>query len=362
MRKERFKEHLVGLNRTRVGIHENPRSSLFLHRNERVIPYDDHTIRLLQERLSKLPVHYYPDLEVFYQKLAEWLSVGVNNLYVSEGVSGAIKSIIETIAGPGDNIVFPSPTFALYPVYSRMFDLECRSVGYTDDLKLDMDKFYKTIDGNTAIVFLPNPNIPIEGTLSVHDISALAKHCSAKGSFLAMDEVYYGFGGPTAIGLMNQYDNIFIMRSFSKAFGLAGIRLGYVVGSEENVGYISKTRTGYETNAVSAEIASFFIDNYAVVDNYIASVKEGSAYLKAEFDAMGLEYSGGTASNFIFVRMTDPEIVRQLDIYMKSKNIHIRAGWPPPFDSGFCVTMGPRECMEAFIKELKCFLNRKVMV
>ena len=88
------------------------------------------------------------------------------------------------------------------------------------------------------------------------------KYCSKKNVILAIDEVYYPFGGPTAIDLIGEYENLFIMRSLSKAFGLASIRIGYLLGSKGNIDYVSKTRSGYETNSISMEIAIFFIENY----------------------------------------------------------------------------------------------------
>jgi len=81
------------------------------------------------------------------------------------------------------------------------------------------------------------------------------------------------------------------------------VRVGYLLGSPENIGYVSKVRTGYETNSVSAEVVSFFIDNYSLVENYIKEVKEGLAYLKGELKKKKLEYTGGETSNFIYVNL-----------------------------------------------------------
>ncbi len=356
--KTKFKKHLQDLKRLRVGLHLNPSRSLFLDRNERIVPYDEQVRHRLCERIAESHLNFYPDLEIFYQKLACWLSLDEGQIYVTEGVSAAIKSLLETIAEPGDNIVFPTPTFALYPVYCQMFNLEARTIGYTKDYQFDIEKMLGLIDEKTAIVFLPNPNVPIEGTLDLDEISSLAEHSARHGAFLVIDEVYFPFGGPTAIGSIDRFDNLFVMRSFSKAFGLAGIRLGYLIGTRENIGYVSKTRTGYETNTVSAEIASFFIDNYHLVEAYIRDVKEGLVYLKREFNKLGLAYNGGNASNFIYVDTGDKGLVEKIVDALKTKEIYIRGGWPEPYSTGFCVTGGPKTIMEQFIEELSKFLRR----
>ena len=98
--------------------------------------------------------------------------------------------------------------------------------------------------------------------------------------------------------IIDEFDNIFVMRSFSKAFGLAGIRVGYLLGTEKNIDYVSKTRTGYETNSVSIEVASFFIDNFTIVEEYIKSVKEGLNYLKTKLKELELEFNGGNTGQF----------------------------------------------------------------
>lgn len=347
-----FKKHLKDLERSRVGIHLGPEISMFLHRNERIIPYDDSVFRLLCKRLRNVRFNLYPDIELFYGKLSKWLGIGERQIFITEGVSGAIKSLIETVCEKGNNVVFPAPTFALYPVYCKMFGLEYRTAGYAKDYRLDVDGLLGLIDDKTAIVFLPNPNVPIEGTLDTNALCVIAKYCAEKKVFLAIDEVYYPFGGPTALGLIDKFDNTFIMRSFSKAFGLAGIRVGYLLGTHDNIEYVSKVRTGYETNSVCAEIVSFFIDNYRFVEEYIRDVKEGIVYLKKEFDKRGLEYNGGQASNFIFVNLHDKDMADKVIGELKKKNIYLRGGWPEPFSGGFSITAGPKPLMKKAAKEI----------
>lgn len=348
-----LKTYLKKLIRRRVGTHPDPEKNYFLHRNERVVPYDPKVLEMLNKCLRNVNLHLYPDLEFFYKKLSKWLNLSEDQIFLTEGISGAIKSLIETIAQPGNNIIFPVPTFALYPVYCQMHNVKYRTVGYIKGYKLDKEALLQAIDDNTCLVFLPNPNVPIEGTMDLCEIEEIALACKNKKAFLVIDEVYYRYGGPSAIELISKYDNLFVIQSFSKAFGLAGIRLGYLLGQPQNIEYVSKIRTGYETNSVSAEIASFFIDNYQFVDQYITAVKEGIAYLKEEFDALGLEYNGGNASNFIYVELKDEKQVEKVVAGLKEKGIYIRGPWPKPFSTGFSITAGPKEVMQKFIKEFK---------
>lgn len=354
---QRFKKHLIDLERKRVGVHPAPRTNMLLNRNERIVPHESPAVKALQKKLAKVPLNLYPDLELFYKKISAWLGVDESQVYITEGVSGAIKSLIETIASPKDTILFPVPTFALYPVYCRMFDVKYKTVGYKKGYKLDVEGLLRAIDKDTAIVFLPNPNVPIEGTLGLRQIRRIAEHCAKFGTFLVMDEVYYPFGGPTAIGLIKEFDNIFIMRSFSKAFGLAGIRLGYLVGAKHNIDYVSKTRTGYETNSLSASVASFFIENDRFAKKYIKEVRDGLDFLKNEFDRLGLPHNGGITSNFIYVDLGDDKAAEKMARCLKGRNIHVRGGWPKPFSAGLAVTGGPKRVMRIFMKEFSSILD-----
>ena len=353
---KKFKTHLLDLNRRRTSVNSDRNDGIFLDRNERVENYSKDVTDELLKNISKIHLNKYPELNPFYEKLSNWLDIPKNQIYVTEGISGAIKSLMETIAYPGDNIVCPSPTFALYPVYSEMYQLEHRDVGYTSKYLLDIDLLLKKIDQKTAIVFLPNPNIPISGTLNLANIRIIAKHCQKTNTFLVIDEVYYPFGGPTATSLINEYDNIFVIQSFSKAFGLASIRLGYLLGSSTNIDYVSKTRTGYESNSVSIAIASFFIDNYYLVENYIDEVKDGFEYLKKELDKNGLKYTGGTDGNFIYIDLGNEEVSNKIVNKLNDRKIYIRPGWGA-FKKGILVTGAPKDILFIFFNEFIAIYN-----
>ena len=346
-----MKNHILTLERVRAGTYRDHSDGLFLDRNERVAPYSSSVVDALSERISKIPLSLYPELVPFYQKLSSWLEVPVECIYVTEGISGAIKSLMETITNPGDNVVCPTPTFALYPVFSQMFKVEHRTVGYTEDYQLNVTQLLGLINDRTSIVFLPNPNMPISGTLTLKQIVSIAESCEKHNAFLAVDEVYYPFGGPTAIGLIEEHENLFVMRSFSKAFGLAGIRVGLLLGDHEKIDYVSKTRTGYETNSVSIEIASFFIERFQLVEEYVKQVKKGLDYLKSELDSLGLEHNGGNEGNFLYVNLNDEEFAKNIVYQLREKKIYIRGGWPVPYSSGISITGAPENIMRAFYKE-----------
>jgi len=346
------KPYLSELKRLRTGSYRSSAKGIFLDRNERFLPFDKKTSKALNKRLSKVKLNFYPDLEPFYTKLTHWLAVDRSQIFLTEGVSGAIKSLVECLTIPGkNNIVFPYPTFALYPIYCKMFDVEVKMVGYDNNYKIKFQNLLDSIDNKTALVFLPNPNVPIEGTVELKKIKFLIEVCKKNNAMLVLDEVYYPFGNITGIKLINEFNNLFIMRSFSKAFGLASIRLGYLVGTADNIDYVSKTRTGYESNSFSTEAAAFFIDNESIVLDYIQQVKEGLKYLKNGLMELNIEFDGGKDGCFIFVNLHDYEKKNKIVNKLKEKNIFVRGDWPSPYDEGFSITGAPKKIMQKFFKE-----------
>lgn len=345
-------EHLTTLNRQRSGVGRHL-NGLLLDRNERVIPYEKSILEELYLHLIKVPLHLYPDVMPLYHKLAAWLGLKTSNLYMTEGVTGAIKSIMESLVMEGDNVVYPKPTFAMYPIYSQMFNVEGREVGFSSHYELDMRELYSKIDSKTKLVFLPNPTVPIENVLDLGQIEKLALHCKKNEAFLVMDEVFFLMGAQTALPLISQHTNILVMRSFSKAFGLASIRLGFIAGHEDIIQYISQTRAGSETNGLTLATAEFFLDHIHVAEDYIAQVKAGAIFLKSELLKLNIEHHGGAAGNFCYLNFHDKVLAEKVITELALRKVYVRGGWEAPFDTGFTVTLGPIDIMAKFALTLK---------
>ena len=156
--------NILNLCRERNYTNRNVLSSILLDRNERTIPFKKEVKQLLSDKINEINLCHYPDLTCFYTKLSNWLNVNEDEIFVTEGVDGAIKTLIGSLTRPGEsNVIFPNPTFALYKIYCDMFNVQHITVGYKSDYTLDYENLIYSIDKNTAIVFLPNPNMPIHG-------------------------------------------------------------------------------------------------------------------------------------------------------------------------------------------------------
>ena len=200
-----IKKHLLSLSRKRnftKRVFDD--SSLYLDRNEKFTFINKDLKNKLTKKLKNINPGLYPNLNIFYEKLANSLSVTEKNLFITEGVSGAIKSIIEVFCKESKSkIIFPSPTFAMYDVYADMFNLKKIKIKYNKNYELDYDLLLKSINNSISVVFLPNPNIPIEGFLPLNKIKKILEKCNKYNVLLVMDEVYFPFSKFSTINLIN---------------------------------------------------------------------------------------------------------------------------------------------------------------
>tara|TARA_B100000965_G_C19524018_1_gene727892 strand:- start:240 stop:1316 length:1077 start_codon:yes stop_codon:yes gene_type:complete len=353
-------KNIQNLKRKRSGINrKNIHSGIFLNRNERILPFDDKIKKKLYNFLLKTNISLYPNLDAIYDKLSKWLKLSKNQIFITDGLDGAVRLMFRCYTKEKkSNVIFPKPSFAMYDVYSKMFGVKSKYINYNNKFELKVDQIYKLADNNTSIIFLPNPNMPIESFLNEDDIEKIARFCEKKKIILFIDEVYFHFNDQSSIKLIKKYRNMYVSRSFSKAFGLAGVRFGYLISNNKNILYVSKSRSGYECNSLSANVALFFISNTHIMKNYVKEIKMGIIYLKQQLDKLDISYNGGNYGNFLFISLKNKKLSKSIVNHLIKKNIFVRDGWHYPYNNGFSISSSSKNIMKIFIKELKCFLNK----
>lgn len=333
---------------------DRSRFKLNLDRNENISGFSVSQNKNLKKYLLKKKINHYPNLNDSYQILSNFLKLKRENLLFTEGVSGAIKNILDSLQlNKKSEIVYPEPSFALYSIYAKIYNIKGRVYGYDKKFKLDYNKIYSLINKNTVAVFLPTPNIPIEGEINLKQIKILIKKLALKKILLAIDEVYYPFGKDTCLSLIKKCKNLVIMRSFSKAYGLAGARIGYLISSKDNIKIFNICKGGYETNILSASVMEFIIKNKKIVKDYIKNIKVGLKFLKIELKKMNLDYYGGDNGNFLLINLNSKIKARKIHKKLLEKKISVRYGYQNQFDKFILVTLGPLKEMRYFIKNFK---------
>ena len=345
-----FKKTLLGFKRED---NQKSRSNFILNldRNENIKGYNFSQRKKFINYLFKTNINYYPNLKSTYEKLSKFLNISKKKILICEGVSGGIKNVLDSLEiKKNSEIIIPHPSFALYNIYARIYGLKVKKFTYEKNFDLNHLNILKLVNKNTVAVFLPLPNIPVEGNIYKIEIARLAKKLKQKNILFAIDEVYYPFGNTTFKKLINNFNNVIVMRSFSKSYGLAGLRIGYLMSCERNIKIFNNTKGGYETNIISARAIEFAIENKSISKKYIKDTKNGMNLLKKNLDTLKIKYYGGKNGNFIFINFKNQRIAQKIHRKLKLNKVSVRYGFIKPFNKGILVTGCPKKEMKIFIE------------
>ncbi|MFC1462401.1 pyridoxal phosphate-dependent aminotransferase [Verrucomicrobiota bacterium] len=352
------KPHVEKMVRYQTSLGRDLDEGVRLDRNERVAPFPDEVVADVFSMFRNYSFNASPEAAPLYTVIARDLDVGEDRVFLLSGVTEGIRVLYDLCADPGDNVICLDPTYPMYWIYADMYRLDYRKFVYdTAALRPDLGTLYGQLDERTRFVIIPNPNLPIESCFSVAELREIAGKCAGVGATLVVDEAYHFFGGPSALGLVDELDNVLVFRTFSKAYGLAGLRIGFAVGNPGDIEYISKSRSIVESNTLSMSIAQYFLEHPEIRDRHVADVKEGAAYIQEELSGLGLRWHGGNFTNGILVFLGSKQESEEAVAHLKTKKIYIRGAFEPPFDSAIRVSIGPRPYMEQFMAAFKDWLG-----
>lgn len=277
---------------------------LWLNKNENLDPILNQKIVQLLQKVKPWAVNTYPENAKIYKKLAALNQLEPKNFLLTSGSDGAIRNTYEIFINPGDKVLHTNPTFAMYDVYSKIFAAEQVKIDYEytpNGPKLPFEKFIQAIQQQRPkLVCLPNPDSPSGTVLTDEQMKTLLQVTLEQKTMLLIDEAYYPFYDKTVIQLVNEYPQLLISRSFSKAWGAAGVRVGYLVGNQKLIELIHKNRSMYELGTLSAEIIYLLLDLNNEVLASVHRLQEGRDYFKTELKKMGY-LSTESFGNFLHV-------------------------------------------------------------
>lgn len=349
-------QYLREIQRIRVSEGRDLDEGLRLDRNERVEAWGEDFIMSIFKNKPSWLMSVYPENDTIYKKLSTFLKIDKNNILLTSGIDGGIKTIFEIMTTPGDLIGVLSPTYAMYKIYSNLYQTNLEEITYKNDNSIDLEKIISFIERKPTIFFLPNPNQPIEDTLNISQLRFISDLCLKNNCLFFIDEAYHHFGADSGIELIKEYENVVVARTFSKAFGVPSIRLGFLASNQCNLSVISKLRFAHESNTLSNTVAEYLIDNYDIVQKYIDSVIETRTKLKIILKEVGIN-SYGETGNYLLLDLKTEKKASEFAAHMKSKKIYLKGPWKGRYSNYLTITLGPMKIMQRFIDEVM-FLNK----
>ncbi len=306
----------------------------------------------IKDVLKKVNADYlsrYPEYVRLTKKIAEHNNIGVDNICLTNGSDSAIKYIFETYITPRDKVLLTDPTFAMYPIYCQMAEAESIAFSYNKDFSFSCDDFVDLIDHTFKMVVVVNPNNPTGTVLSHYELEKIIEKCAANNVLLVIDEAYYYFYDKTAMPLIKQYNNIIVLRTFSKLCGLASIRLGYAAADKTIISQIKKVKPTFDVNGMAVLFAEEILTCSKIIENKIKEINEGKYYLENMLKKNNFSYYSGKA-NFIMIKCKGnvSDIIKELYI----KKILVAGGFKQKiFKNYIRVTVGNIELMKNFWSE-----------
>jgi histidinol-phosphate aminotransferase len=240
----------------------------------------------------------YPEYEEALPKLARAFGVKPSHLTLTNGTDEAIQLVVNTYVNPGDHVLVLRPTYAMYRFYAQIIGAEVVEIDYRADLSFPQKELLDKVSPRTRAVFIANPNNPTGTSATQEQLRKLLR--AAPRAAVMVDEAYFEFSGQTVLLWINRYPNLFISRTFSKAYGLAGLRAGCLFSREENMAAIRKGQSPYSVNVSAASAVLEAVRDRGFVRHYVADVRRARAMLCGELPQMGWKYFPSDA-NFVLV-------------------------------------------------------------
>ncbi len=284
----------------------------------------------------------YPERGPIEALVAAKLGLAANQILLTNGVDEAIHVLCQTWLDQDTEILLPVPTYSMYEVYASATGAKITTVQAGPDFTFPYERVRAAISPRTRIIALANPNSPTGSVITRSQILALAE--AAAHAMILVDEAYFHFFGETVIDCIGEVPNIIVARTFSKAYGLAGLRLGLLAASEEAMVWMRRVISPYSVNALALACLPAAIDDDAYLNWYVAEVKAARTAFVTLLASCSVPYWPSEA-NFVLLDIgaKHREFVRA----MHARSVLVRDRSADPGCQG-CVriTIGPREQMQ----------------
>jgi histidinol-phosphate aminotransferase len=252
------------------------------------------------EQLSK-----YPEREPVEAVVAGFLNIDPAELLLTNGVDEAIHLLCETYLEPGNEALIVVPTYSMYRIYGMAAGAQLVTVPLGDGFSFSAEAVRAAITPRTRFIAIANPNNPT-GTVAPPDqLLQIAR--SAPDAALLIDEAYFEFYGQTMLREWQRLANIFVARTFSKAYGLAGLRLGVLAGDREQMRTVRRVSSPYNVNAIALACLPEALADQAHISRYVEQVRETRTNLQNALEASGIQFWPSQA-NFVLARIGSTKV------------------------------------------------------
>jgi len=232
--------------------------------------------------------------------VAHFLGLSNEQVVLTNGVDEGIHLLCEAYLREKDEAILVVPTFGMYAIYIQATGARIVTVPMRADFSFPIDEIIAAITARTRMIALANPNNPSGTAAAPSELLRIVE--AAPNAAVLIDEAYFEFYGESVIGSVSRCDNLFVARTFSKAYGLAGLRIGVLAGSANQMGMVRRVSSPYNVNAAALAVLPVALSDQQYVADYLRQVFDGRLRLQSLFAELGLHYWPSLA-NFVLVRI-----------------------------------------------------------
>lgn len=268
--------------------------------NENTVGCSPKVIEALMAQLNPSDLAVYPEYGSAKEAIARYFQVTPDQFVFTNGTDEAIQVFINTYVDDDQEVVVLKPAYAMYRFYAEVAGAKVIEIEYPQPtMEFPLEALLETVTPHTRAILISNPNNPTGTGLSLDAIRRILDR--APHAAVLIDEAYYEFSGVTALGEIDRTPNLFVSRTFSKVFGMAGLRLGCLFSQPANVQYLHKAQSPYSVNSIAVLAAQAAVQDTEYLQRYVAEVLAARNLLCAGLDKLGITYIP-SAANFVLGR------------------------------------------------------------
>lgn len=334
---------------------EQPKNHNIIKLNTNECPYPPAPgVAKRAEEMNCDDLRLYPDMnaEKLVNSLSEYYHVDPAKIFVGVGSDDVLAMSFMTFFNSDKPILFPDITYSFYDVWAELYRIPYKTCALTDDFHIRKEDYMVP---NGGVIF-PNPNAPTGVLESVDMIEEIIR--ANRDVVVIIDEAYVDFGGESVLPLIDKYDNLLVVQTFSKSRALAGMRIGFAMGSEKLIGYLKDAKfsfNSYTLNMPAIEMGVEAVKDDAYFKETVNRIIATRERVKGELKELGFDFTD-SKSNFLFAtHKTVP--AQELFRVLKENGIYVRYWNKKRIDNRLRITIGTDEQMDQLISFLREYLK-----
>jgi histidinol-phosphate aminotransferase len=330
------------------------RDCLRLDFNENTLACSPAVLAAIQ-RISAVDLTRYPERGPVEALAAQYLGLQSEQVILTNGVDEAIHVLCQAFLDEGDELLLPVPTYTMYEIYASATDATLHKVQAPPDFSFPHEALLAAVNLKTKLIAIANPNSPTGSVATREQILAIAH--AAPQAVILVDEAYFHFYGQTVIDLIGEIPNLIIARTFSKAYGLASLRLGLLAGPQSLLRWVRRVLSPYSVNTVALTALTAALEDPSYLNWYVTEVLQARTEFLTGLTQLGFQY-WPTEANFALVNIGQAH--KEFVLAMREAGILVRDRSADPGCQG-CVriTIGAREQMQEALTAIQTFLETK---